>query len=152
MAPFPALYILYSPPFTGCLLETSKNTQSTIHTLYDCIHEYIQKSYKWVFSMIIVFMKMPQLSNRHNFFCYFPPNLPYLRRCSQTVAQEVINVARWIPQLWRKHHNKSTLTKGGIFGQYETNREREWNLEKYRNPFPLYTPPKKTHTHSYPTL
>ena len=37
MAPFPALYILYSPPFTGCLLEPGKNTQSTIHAIYDCI-------------------------------------------------------------------------------------------------------------------
>ena len=55
--------------------------------------------------------------------------------CSQTGAQEVINVARWIPQLWRKHHNKSTLTKGRIFGQYETNREREWNLQSIRRFF-----------------
>ena len=73
--------------------------------------------------MGVLFMKMPQLSNRPNFFCYFPPNLPYLRRCSQTVAQEVINVARWIPQLWRKHHNKSTLTHivqniGSIGGEF----------------------------------
>ena len=55
--------------------------------------------------------------------------------CSQTGAQEVINVARWIPQLWRKHHNKSTLTKGRIFGQYETNREREWNLQSIKRVF-----------------
>ena len=71
--------------------------------------------------------------------------------CSQTGAQEVINVARWIPQLWRKHHNKSTLTKGRIFGQYETNREREWNLQNYRNPGD--TPPNSlaSHTHTHPS-
>ena len=59
-------------------------------------------------------------------FCYFPPNLQYLRPCSQTVAQEVINVARWIPQLWRKHHNKSTQAQARIPGQYE--KERKKNL------------------------
>ena len=41
----------------------------------------------------------------------------------QTVAQEVINVARWIPQLWRKHHNKSTQAQARISGQYEKRRE-----------------------------
>ena len=47
----------------------------------------------------------------------------------------MINVARWIPQLWRKHHNKSTQAQARISGQYEKRREKYgeiWeNMGKY---------------------